>query len=475
MIFDHSTDFATLPLVYAIIAGAALLGELGHPKERAFLGSMFNAFYGVGAVLGAGIVVRTIDIQNDWSWRLPSLMQACPSLIQLVFAFTVPESPRWLVSKDRSEEALQILIKYHAEGDASNELPHIELAEIRKALEIENESRKRGWVELFQTPSMRRRSLVSGALGLFVQFSGNSLISQYLVPILEMIGITDRHQQVRYNVGKEAWGLLVSIILAAITPRYPRRRMYLLCASCLLLCYTGWTVAQARNRITGSVESGYAVLVFIFLYSPAYCLGYNALTYVYMVEIFPYYVRTKGLSWFQLWSRSAVMFSKSFRVRLRVRLLTRRRQLRQPDRAGRHWLEVPIGVRVLALLRGRLHLLLLPRDVWQNAGGTGVFVRRRDGKEGGACSFYTEGVAGSDRHGNPRVGREEGLAGGASKQHQAFGTRRGIWGGCGIGGMSEAWADRRHRQCVLVGGEQHDSTSPLNDSMIDDYSTAPVA
>jgi MFS family permease len=72
--------------------------------------------------------------------------------------------------------------------------------------------------------------------------------------------------------------------------------------------YTAWTIAQARNRITGSKGSGYAVLVFIFLYKPAYCIGYNALTYVYMVEIFPYYVRTKGLSWFQLFGRSASMF-----------------------------------------------------------------------------------------------------------------------------------------------------------------------
>jgi hypothetical protein len=84
--------------------------------------------------------------------------------------------------------------------------------------------------------------------------------------------------------------------------------MYLLCASSLLVVYTGWTVAQARNRITGSAASGYAVLVMIFLYKPAYCIGYNALTYVYMVEIFPYYVRTKGLSWFQLFGRSASMF-----------------------------------------------------------------------------------------------------------------------------------------------------------------------
>ena len=77
-----------------------------------------------------------------------------------------------LVSKDRHEEALQILIKYHAEGDASAELPHLELAEIQAALKIENESRARGWGELFQTKGMRHRSLVAAALGLFVQFSG---------------------------------------------------------------------------------------------------------------------------------------------------------------------------------------------------------------------------------------------------------------------------------------------------------------
>ncbi|KAF2476919.1 hexose transporter-like protein [Lindgomyces ingoldianus] len=306
--FVFSRIFLGHGIVYAIVGGAALLGELGHPKERAFLGSLFNAFYGIGATIGAGIVVRTLLIKNDWSWRLPSLLQALPSVIQIAFAFTVPESPRWLISKDRSEEALEILIKYHAEGDASAELPHVEFAEIQNALKLENESRRRGWAELFQTSGMRRRSLIAAMLGLFVQFSGNNLISQYLVPILEKIGIRDSHTQVRYNVGTQAWGFVIGIIMANISPRFPRRRMYLLCACSLVVVYTVWTICQARNRITGSKESGYAVLVMIFLYSPAYCLGYNALTYVYLVELFPYYVRTKGLSWFQLFGRTAVMF-----------------------------------------------------------------------------------------------------------------------------------------------------------------------
>jgi hypothetical protein len=73
----------------------------------------------------------------------------------------------------------------------TDQLPHLELAQIRTALAIENESRKRGWIELFQTPGMRRRSLIALALGLFTQFSGNGLITNYLKQILVMVGIED--------------------------------------------------------------------------------------------------------------------------------------------------------------------------------------------------------------------------------------------------------------------------------------------
>ncbi|PGH09401.1 hypothetical protein AJ79_05713 [Helicocarpus griseus UAMH5409] len=295
-------------IVYCIVAGSSLIGELGHPKERAILGALFNAFYSVGAVIAAGITLRTLPIQSDWSWRLPSILQAAPSLFQVVFVFFIPESPRWLVSKDRSEEALAILVKYHAEGDENAELPRVEHAQIVKALEIENKSRKRGYIELFQTAGMRRRTLIATMLGLFTQFSGNTLISSYLVIILESIGYTDPYIQNKLNLGKEAWGLVTSFALALTVPRFPRRRIYLTCVTCLLCIYTGWTVAQARQMITGSEVAGIVVIVFIFLYGPAYAIGYNALTYTYLVELFPFYVRTKGVTWFQLFGRSAGFF-----------------------------------------------------------------------------------------------------------------------------------------------------------------------
>ena len=102
---------------FCIINGSAMLGELGYPKERPTLTSLFNSSYYIGSVTAAAICLGTNYIPNDWAWRVPSFLQMAPSMIQCVGVFFLPESPRWLISKDRREEAFDILVKYHSEGD----------------------------------------------------------------------------------------------------------------------------------------------------------------------------------------------------------------------------------------------------------------------------------------------------------------------------------------------------------------------
>jgi MFS family permease len=72
-------------IVFCIISGSSLIGELGYPKERPYLTSLFNASYFIGAIIAAGIAIRTTSIKGDWSWRVPSLLQMCPSLLQITF------------------------------------------------------------------------------------------------------------------------------------------------------------------------------------------------------------------------------------------------------------------------------------------------------------------------------------------------------------------------------------------------------
>lgn len=70
-------------ILFCIISGSALIGELGYPKERPFLTSLFNASYFLGAILAAAISIRTTEIVGNWGWRVPSLLQMCPSFVQI--------------------------------------------------------------------------------------------------------------------------------------------------------------------------------------------------------------------------------------------------------------------------------------------------------------------------------------------------------------------------------------------------------
>jgi len=89
----------------------------------------------------------------------------------------IPESPRFLISKDRTDEAFRILVKYHAEGDAESEFVKAEMAQIESTIKLEIEHSKRSWGEMISNPGIRRRVIIGSFLGLFTQWSGNTLIS----------------------------------------------------------------------------------------------------------------------------------------------------------------------------------------------------------------------------------------------------------------------------------------------------------
>ena len=143
--------FRSLTVPRCIVAGSSLLGELGYPKERSTLTSLFNSSYFIGSILAAGITFGTQQIAGNWGWRIPSLMQALPSLLQISLIFFVPESPRFLISKDRRDEARAILVKYHAEGDADNPIVMAEIAQIEETIRLELEASKQSWGDMIRS------------------------------------------------------------------------------------------------------------------------------------------------------------------------------------------------------------------------------------------------------------------------------------------------------------------------------------
>jgi hypothetical protein len=111
----------------------------------------------------------------------------------------LPESPRYLISKDRDDEAFDILVKYHAEGDRESVLVRAEMAQIKETIKIELEHAKMSWMDMLRTTGMRRRVFIVTFMGLFTQWSGNTLISYYLSTILGMIGYNTTYAKTRIN------------------------------------------------------------------------------------------------------------------------------------------------------------------------------------------------------------------------------------------------------------------------------------
>ena len=113
---------------------------------------------------------------SNWGWRIPSFLQVLPSLLQVFFLYLLPESPRWLVSRGRGDEAYAILVRYHAEGDETSEFVKAEYAQIKETLEAELNIAKMTRREVLSTPGMRKRVIIASFLAMFAQWSGVGLI-----------------------------------------------------------------------------------------------------------------------------------------------------------------------------------------------------------------------------------------------------------------------------------------------------------
>ncbi|KFY57269.1 hypothetical protein V496_06481 [Pseudogymnoascus sp. VKM F-4515 (FW-2607)] len=301
-------------IVFCIIAASAMIGELSHPKERAIMTSLFNASYFIGAIVASAVTIGTVEIDSDWAWRVPSILQTCPSLLQICFVFCLPESPRYLISKDRDEEAFAILVKYHAEGDADSILAKAEMAQIKSTIKLELESAKQSWMDMISTAGMRRRVLIASMLGLFTQMSGNTLLSYYSNLLFELMGFDTDFAKTRINIANNCWGFMNATVIALFVTRFKRRHMFMLSSSSMLLVFIAMTICFQRLRVAddAGVKNSSAqigALFFYFAYNPCYNVGNNALTYTFLVELFPYAERSRGIGIEQVFGKLGGFFS----------------------------------------------------------------------------------------------------------------------------------------------------------------------
>lgn len=282
----------------AQMASPLLLTEICHPQHRGPVTAIYNCLWNLGALFVSSIGWGTAYIDNDWSWRSITLMQTVPSIIQITFIWWLPESPRYLVNKDRNEEALLVLLNHHAGGDVHNDLVRFEFQEIKQTIQMDRDADKStSYLDFIRTKGNRWRLAIVVSLAIISQYSGNALFSNYINIIYEASGITLQTQKLAMSTGKTVLDLIVTIAAALNVDRFGRRPLFLISTSGMVVAFSCWTATGAiyENSAMTSIQSGYAQLVFIWIFGIFYDIGFSGLLVAYALEILPFHLRAKGM------------------------------------------------------------------------------------------------------------------------------------------------------------------------------------
>lgn len=227
-------------LAFNITAAPLLILELAYPTQRAQQVSIYNALWNTGSIVAAWVTYGTFRLNSNWAWRIPSILQALASIIQICTCWFLVDSPRYHMAKGNDGKAREIIRKYHANGDASDPIVALELEEINRALEIDREiSTSTSYLAFFKTKGNRHRFAIILAVGFFSQWSGNGLTSYYLTLVLNSIGYTSQGTQTLVNGILQIWGLVTSVFFALLVNKFGRRTLFLTSTLAMLFTFIG--------------------------------------------------------------------------------------------------------------------------------------------------------------------------------------------------------------------------------------------
>ncbi|KAL2833789.1 general substrate transporter [Aspergillus cavernicola] len=286
----------------AIAHGASplLVTELVHTQHRAVFTTIYNTTWYLGAIVAAWLTFGTNNISNNWSWRAPTIVQAVPSVIQIIFIWFIPESPRFLIDKGKPEKALKVLADCHANGDTQDEVIQLQFHEIQETIRLERQFEGNNWLELVRTKGNRHRLIILISAGLFSQWSGNGLVSYYIAKILEDVGYTDPVEQNLINGCLQIMNFIVALTMCFFVDKIGRRKLFLISTAGMLVAFIVWTICSAQYDIAGNRSAANAVIAMIYVYYLFYNIAWSGLLVGYTVEILPYSIRAKGMTvmWF---------------------------------------------------------------------------------------------------------------------------------------------------------------------------------
>ncbi|KAI0058199.1 general substrate transporter [Artomyces pyxidatus] len=287
-------------LTFGANAAPLLITELAYPTQRGQITSIYNSSWYMGSIVAAWACFGAFNgaPNSEWSWRIPTVIQALGPVLQISCIWFIPESPRWLISTGREGKASHILARFHANGyDERDPLVVFEMAQIRHALKMEKEiSKTSSFMSLIATPGNRKRMRIIVGIALFSQWSGNGLVSYYINLVLEGVGINSTSTKAAINGGLQIWNLLAAFTGAFLVDRLGRRTLFIISTAGMLIAFSIWTLTTALFNTVHITAAARATIPFIFIFYLFYDIAYTPMLVAYTLEILPFAIRAKGFA-----------------------------------------------------------------------------------------------------------------------------------------------------------------------------------
>ncbi|PYH35685.1 aconitase [Aspergillus neoniger CBS 115656] len=265
------------------------LSECASPKYRGQLGICTGIFISTGYTLCNWIDLGFSYLSpSTGQWRAPLAIPFLFSAMILVSAFTFPESPRWLVSRGRVEEATTSLCRYRGK-DAHGEMIMCEIAHIQLALEG---SGTMSILDIFDRKDKTRlllRFWLCMGLNFFQQACGGNLISVYSSTIFEnYLHMTPTMSRVLASCVL-SWKTLCCIITFWTIDNWGRRLSFMVSGAGMSVCMAVLAVTTGLGKITHPMAIAYVAFMFVFNFF--YPIGFMGGNFLYTAEIAPVRLR----------------------------------------------------------------------------------------------------------------------------------------------------------------------------------------
>jgi SP family galactose:H+ symporter-like MFS transporter len=298
LIFTISaTGTALAPTVTLLIAARVVSGiAIG---IASFISPMYIAELVPAKVRGSLVAVNMLAITTgivvaylvDYGfsgiqgWRYMFSIAAIPSILLVIGMWRLPDSPRWLISKSKVEQARRVLQRVRTATDVSPEI-----TDIQQSMEKQGHG---GIAGLFQ-PSLRMPMIVGLGLAVFQQITGINTVIYYAPTIFKFVGIQAAGPAILAGAGLTMVMWIFHVLAIFLMDRVGRRPLLLTGVAGQIV---GLAILGAAFQFAGLAAFKSEVAIGgLVIYVACFAFGLGPIFWLMISEIYPLKVRGAAMS-----------------------------------------------------------------------------------------------------------------------------------------------------------------------------------